>query len=79
MPWRKLNKKEIRLQTKPWITHGILTSIKRRDKLLRKYIEAKDPIRKELLRTEYKTLRNRITYTLNMSKKTISKNTLLKI
>ena len=49
MPWRKLNKKEIRLQTKPWITHGILTSIKRRDKLLRKYIEAKDPIRKELL------------------------------
>ena len=69
MPWRKLNKKEIRLQTKPWITNGILNSIKRRDKLLRKYINAKDPGRKELLRTEYKTLRNRITYTINMSKK----------
>ena len=52
MPWRKLNKKEIRLQTKPWITNGILNSIKRRDKLLRKYINAKDPGRKELLRTE---------------------------
>ena len=69
MPWRKLNKKEIRLQTKPWITSGILNSIKRRDKLLRKSIEAKDAIRKEALRTEYKTLRNRITYTISMSKK----------
>ena len=69
MPWRKLNKKELRLQTKPWITNGILNSIKRRDKLLRKYIDAKDLVRKELLRTEYKTLRNRITYTINMSKK----------
>ena len=69
MPWRKLNKKEIRLQTKPWITNGILNSIKRRDKLLRKCIEAKEPDRKEILRTEYKTLRNRITYTINLSKK----------
>ena len=69
MPWRKLNKKEIRLQTKPWITNGILNSIKRRDKLLRKYIEAKDPTRKEELRTEYKTLRNRITYIICNSKK----------
>ena len=69
MPWKKLSKKEVRLQTKPWITTGILNSIKRRDKLLRKYIDAKNPVRKELLRTEYKTLRNRITYTINMSKK----------
>ena len=79
MPWRKLNKKELRLQTKPWITNGILNSIKRKDKLLRKCIEAKDPARKELLRTEYKTLKNRITYTISMSKKTISNTTLLKI
>ena len=28
MPWKKLNKKEMRLQGKPWITNGILTSIK---------------------------------------------------
>ena len=77
MPWRKLNKKEIRLQTKPWITTGILNSMKRRDKLLRKCIAAKDPVRKELLRTEYKTLKNRITYTLNMSKKKIISSTTL--
>ena len=44
--------------------------IKRRDKLLHKWITAKDPIRKGLIRTEYKTLRNRITYIINISKKT---------
>ena len=69
MPWRKLNKKEIRMQSKPWITQGIINSIKRRDKLLCKQIKAKDPIRKELLRTEYKALRNRITYLISQSKK----------
>ena len=70
MPWRKLSRKELRVQAKPWLTVGILNSIKRRDKLLGKCIEAKDPVRKELLRTEYKALRNRITYIINASKKT---------
>ena len=70
MPWRKLNKKEISIQSKPWITQGILNSIKRRDKLLCKQIKAKDPTRKELLRTEYKALKNRITYIISVSKKT---------
>jgi hypothetical protein len=70
MPWKKLNRKELRMQTKPWITTGILTSIKRRDKLLHKWIIAKDPARKDLIRTEYKTLRNKITYIINTSKKT---------
>ena len=69
MPWKKLNKKEMRLQGKPWIANGIFTSIKRRDKLLHKYIKAKDPTRKELLHTEYKALRNRITYIISISKK----------
>ena len=68
MPWKKLNKKELRLQAKPWITAGILTSIKRRDQLLHKWITAKDPVRKDLIRAEYKTLRNRITYIINISK-----------
>ena len=45
------------MQSKPWITQGILNSIKR----------------KELLRTEHyvlKALRNRITYLISISKKT---------
>ena len=65
MPWRKLSRKEMRSQAKPWITQGILNSIKQRESIFRKYIEAKDPIRKEALRTQYKTLRNRITYIIN--------------
>ena len=69
MPWRKLSKRELRMQVKPWITKGILNSIQRKDKLFRLFIRAKDPIRKETLHTEYKTLKNRITYTINMSKK----------
>ena len=74
MPWRKLSRKELRIQAKPWLTAGILSSIQRRDKLLGKCIEAKDPIRRERLRTEYKALRNRITYIINESKKTHYQN-----
>ena len=69
MPWRKLSKKEIRMQSKPWITKGILNSIQRKDKLFHQYIKTKDLLRKETLHTEYKTLKNRITYIINMSKK----------
>ena len=74
MPLRKLNKKEIRLQAKPWLTRGILQSIKRRDKLLRKYIRASDPARKEELHVEYRALRNRIKYIIRQSKKTHYQN-----
>ena len=70
MPWRKLSRKELRIQAKPWLTAGILNSIQRRDKLLGKCIEAKDPTRKVTLRPEYKALRNRITYIIDASKKT---------
>ena len=45
MPWKRLNKKELRLQLKPWLTQGILKSIKRRDKLLRKCIESRVRVR----------------------------------
>ena len=33
VPLKKLNKKQLRLQSKPWITPGIVKSIKRRDNL----------------------------------------------
>ena len=57
------------MQSKPWITKGILNSIQRKDKLFHQYIKTKDLLRKETLHTEYKTLKNRITYIINMSKK----------
>ena len=64
-----LNKKQLRLEAKPWITRGIIKSIKRRDKLLKKYINAKDPIRKDQLHTDYKRLRNEVVAIIRRSKK----------
>ena len=66
---KKLNKKDLRLKAKPWITPGILKSIKRRDKLLRKYIQLKDSIRKNEIHTQYKLLRNQIIALIRQSKK----------
>ena len=69
VPLKKLNKKELRLQAKPWITPGIVKSIKRRDKLLRKFITTKEINRKNELHTQYKTLRNQIVSIIRKSKK----------
>ena len=49
IPLKKLTKKDLKLQLKPWITPGISNSIKRRDRLLRKYIKAKDVIKRKFM------------------------------
>ena len=46
MPWKKMSKKDSKLEAKPWITHGILNSMKRRDTLLRKYIGCPEGVEK---------------------------------
>ena len=69
VPLKKVNKKQLRLEVKPWITRGIIKSIKRRDKLLRKYINAKDSVRKDQLHTDYKRLRNEVVAIIRRSKK----------
>ena len=66
---KKTTKKDFRLQAKPWITPGIINSIKRRDKLLRLYTKAKDGNSKEELHSQYKFLRNRIVAITRFSKK----------
>ena len=67
-PFKKLNKKELELKQKPWINKEILTLIYQRDKLLRKYCNLKDPIRKENVYIQYKVLRNSITKMKRQSK-----------
>ena len=69
VPLKKLNKKQLRLQSKPWITPGIVKSIKRRDNLLKKYIKTIDVDLKENLHKEYKQLRNKIVAIIRKSKK----------
>ena len=69
VPLKKLNKKEMRLQAKPWITPGIIRSIKVRDKFLRRYILAKESTYKDRLHMHYKSLRNKIIANIRKSKK----------
>ena len=69
MPWKKMNKKDFKLEAKPWITRGILNSIKRRDTLLKKYIACPEGDRKNELHRQYKTVRNRIVALIRLSKK----------
>ena len=51
---------------KPWITKGILTSIRKKYKIHSKFLKAKDQTRKEALNQEYKTYKNLLT---NITKK----------
>ena len=60
MPKRKITKKEFKQKYKPWVTRGILTSIRRKYKLLTKFIRTKTQSRKQVIHNEYKTLRNQI-------------------
>jgi hypothetical protein len=59
----------LKIQAKPWITNGIRSSIKRRDKILRKFIKTKDELLKEELYSKYKSLRNKIVSLIRTSKK----------
>ena len=43
VPLKKISQKEYKRKFKPWITNGILTSIKRRDHIFGKFIKAKSP------------------------------------
>ena len=46
-PIRKLTKKEMDLKQNPWLTSGILKSIKTRDDIHKKFLNAKDPLRRQ--------------------------------
>ena len=60
-PYRKLNKKEIKLKSKPWINKEIQLLMIKRDKLLHQYSNESDPTIKFSLQKKFKTTRNRLT------------------
>ena len=68
-PYKKLNKHEIKLKTKPWINKEIQFLMWERDKLFKKYYNAKDEERKQNLLDHYKRARNEVT-TLERKNKT---------
>ena len=68
LPLRKLTIQEKKLSQKPWITTGILNSIKNRNRKYRKYQRAKDVTRKHDLHNEFKTYQNKLGKVLKSSK-----------
>ena len=50
-PYKKVSKKEYRLNFKPWITTEILNLMKQRDKLLKRFSQEDDPIKKSTCHT----------------------------
>ena len=67
-PLKKVSKKDFKLESKPWITPGILNSIRRRDSLLRRFIKAPEGSGKDELHTQYRVLRNKIVALVRLSK-----------
>ena len=80
-PYRKLTRKEIELQQKPWITQGILKSMNKRDSIYKEFAIETDDAKKLQLGKLYKEYRNKIVFILCKSKKnitlTFSRNTIL--
>ena len=55
---KEINKYKIKFKSKPWITLGLQKSISVKNKLLKNFINKKDPILKEEFHTNYKKYRN---------------------
>jgi hypothetical protein len=68
-PLRKKTQNEIRLEQRPWITRGLLTSMKIRDELYKRRIREKDVRIKDDLSNRYKKYRNMIVSLLKKSKR----------
>ena len=54
-PLKKVNKYKLRFEKKPWITSGIQKSIYIKNKLLKKFINKKDPQIKAVFHEQYET------------------------
>ena len=67
---KKVNKYKLRFKNKPWITSGIQKSIYIENKLLKKFINKKDPQTKVTFYEQYKTYRNLLSTLMKQRKQT---------
>ena len=65
---KKINKYKLKFKSKPWITLGLQKSISVKNKLLRNFINKKDPILKEQFHINYKKYRNLLSNLMKKSK-----------
>ena len=68
LPLKKLSKQDILQREKPWMTKGLIKSIKVKNVIHGKMRRAKDLNRKEDLFNKYKTYKNKITKLTRLSK-----------
>ena len=68
-PLIKTRKRELKFQSKPWITSGLQKSIVIKNKLFGRFIKCTNSIIKEKLHSDYKSYRNMISTLLKQSKK----------
>ena len=67
-PLKRINKYKITFKSKPWITVGLQKSISVKNKLLKNFINKKDPILKEEFHANYKKYRNLLSALMKKSK-----------
>ena len=68
-PIQKLTKAESKLKPRrPWLTRGIMTSIKKKNVIYKKFIKAKNSTEKNILYNEFKRYRNLVTKLSRISK-----------
>ena len=67
-PAEKLNKKELKFLTKPWITQGLQNSVKKKNNIYSKFVKCKNKIQKEFHHNSYKNFRNLLSTLLKMAK-----------
>ena len=77
-PLKKLNKKELKFLTKPWITQGLQNHFKKKNNIYSKFVKCKNQKLKEFYHNNYKTYRNVSSTLLKEQKKNISPNFLMK-
>ena len=68
IPLKKVSNKRFKRGFKPWITIGILKSLRKRSDLHSRYLRAKDPERKQSLYHRYKVYRNMLVTLIRKSK-----------
>ena len=68
-PLRLMSRKEKRLSYKPWITRGIITSIKTKNRLFKKLFKNKSAYTNSTLKEQYKKYLNKLTQIKNFAKR----------
>ena len=68
VPLKRINRYKMKFKSKPWITLGLQKSISVKNKLLKNFINRKNPILKEEFHTNYKKHRNLLSTLMKKSK-----------